>query len=223
MNTLFTLRGPGLLVAVLLAAFAAFPASAADRGYVGGGGHVGAFRGGGLRGAYGWRGGYGGWRGYGFYPGWGYGWGWGGLGYGLFFAGLPLYYSTLWWDGVPYYYAAGDYYRWNTTVGEYETVAPPAGLQSQVGAPQGGSTDLFVYPKNGQSAEQQARDKFECHSWAKDQTGFDPTQPGGAAAADPTKPGTVAHVPPMPEWAAKRQDYLRAQTACLEGRGYSVR
>jgi hypothetical protein len=214
MNTRFNLTGRGVFAALALALFAASPASAGDRGFGAVGGHAGAFRGG--PGAYGWRGGYGfrgGWRGYGFYPGWG--WGWGGLGYGLFFAGLPFYYSTLWWEGVPYYYAAGNYYQWNSGVGEYETVPAPPGLQSQVAAQQPGTTDLFVYPKNGQSAEQQARDKFECHSRAKDQTGFDPTQPGGTADA--------AHVPPAAEWAAKRQDYARAQTACLEGRGYSVR
>jgi hypothetical protein len=211
MNTRFSLKVPALVAAVLLAALAAFPAAARDGGFGAGGGHVAGFRGG--PGAFGWRGGFGfrgGWRGYGFYPGWG----WGGLGYGLFFGALPFYYSTLWWDGVPYYYAAGDYYRWNSVVGEYETVPAPPGLQSQVGAQQP-ATELFVYPKSGQSAEQQARDKFECHSWAKDQTGFDPTQPGGTAAA--------GRAPPAAEWAAKRQDYARAQTACLEGRGYSVR
>jgi hypothetical protein len=211
MNTQFNLKVPAVVAAVLLTALAAFPAAARDGGFGAGGGRVAAFRGG--PGAFGWRGGFGfrgGWRGYGFYPGWG----WGGLGYGLFFGALPFYYSTLWWDGVPYYYAAGDYYRWNSVVGEYETVPAPPGLQSQVGAQQP-ATELFVYPKSGQSAEQQARDKFECHSWAKDQTGFDPTQPGGTAAA--------GRAPPAAEWAAKRQDYARAQTACLEGRGYSVR
>jgi hypothetical protein len=211
MYTQFNLKVPAVVAAVFLAALAAFPAAAHGGGFGAGGGHVAAFRGG--PGAFGWRGGFGfrgGWRGYGFYPGWG----WGGLGYGLFFGALPFYYSTLWWDGVPYYYAAGDYYRWNSTVGEYETVPAPPGLQSQVGAQQP-ATELFVYPKSGQSAEQQARDKFECHSWAKDQTGFDPTQPGGTAATGRARPAA--------EWAAKRQDYARAQTACLEGRGYSVR
>ena len=26
--------------------------------------------------------------------------------------------------------------------------------------------DLFIYPAEGQSEEQQSRDRFECHSWA---------------------------------------------------------
>ncbi|MGB6355875.1 MAG: hypothetical protein WBF21_18025 [Steroidobacteraceae bacterium] len=173
-----------------------------------GGGHaaVGGYRGGygygGYRGGYyGWRGGYGGWRG-GYYGPWG--WGWGGLGLGLYFASLPLYYSTYWWNGVPYYYADNTYYRWDGTINQYETVSPPAGLQGQAGAPAPGVSELIAYPKNGQSQDQQGKDKFECHQWAVSQTGFDPTQPAGATAA------------------AKRPDYLRAQAACLEGRGYSV-
>jgi hypothetical protein len=173
------------------------------------GGHAGAAVGhagyGGYRGGYaGYRGGYGygyGWRGgYGYYGPWG----WGGLGLGLYFATLPLYYSTYWWGGVPYYYADNNYYRWNGTVNQYETVSPPAGMGGQ--EPQGsGTSELIAYPKNGQSEEQQGKDKFECHRWAAGQTGFDPTQVASATAA------------------GKRSDYFRAQAACLEGRGYSVK
>ena len=61
-----------------------------------------------------------------------------------------------------------------------------------------------VLRKNGQTEEQQATDKYECHKWAASQTGFDPTQAGGTAPN-------------------RRSDYLRAQAACLEGRGYSVK
>jgi hypothetical protein len=125
---------------------------------------------------------------------------------GLYVATLPLYYSTLWWDGVPYYYADNTYYRWNGTVNQYETVTPPPELQGEAAAAQSpGAAGLIVYPKNGQSEEQQGKDKFECHRWAAGQTGFDPTQVTGAPA-----PG-------------KRSDYFRAQAACLEGRGYSVK
>ncbi|HFD78812.1 MAG TPA: hypothetical protein ENK05_00280 [Gammaproteobacteria bacterium] len=38
------------------------------------------------------------------------------------------------------------------------------------------AADLMIYPAKGQSAEQQEKDKFECYSWAKQQTGFDPMQ-----------------------------------------------
>ena len=180
-----------------------------------GGGHVGAYGGyrgggyagyGGYRGGYGWHGGYGygGWRG-----GWGccgWGWGWGGLGLGLYFATLPLYYQTYWWNGVPYYYADNTYYIYDPNAKQYQTVAPPDGLQSQVaptGAAPATGSGLIAYPKNGQSDDQQSKDKYECHKWAAGQTGYDPTT--GAAAP-----------------AAKRPDYMRAQAACLEGRGYSV-
>ena len=34
--------------------------------------------------------------------------------------------------------------------------------------------DPIVYPAQNQSQEQTEKDKFECYSWAKGQTGFDP-------------------------------------------------
>jgi len=36
--------------------------------------------------------------------------------------------------------------------------------------------DLMIYPAKGQSANQQKRDRAECHLWAVDQTGFDPSR-----------------------------------------------
>ena len=33
---------------------------------------------------------------------------------------------------------------------------------------------VYAYPRNGQSGEQQQRDKFECHQWAVQQSGLDP-------------------------------------------------
>lgn len=217
----------GVLSAVVLSTSAFAQHAGGGGGHVGGGGgghavaggHPGAYGGyrggyyGGYRGGYygGWRGGYyGGWRGGGWgCCGWGWGWGWG-LGAGLYFATLPLYYQTYYWGGVPYYYADNTYYIYDPNVKQYETVAPPDGLSAQVqgspgaqgGAPAGGG-DIIAYPKNGQPAELQAKDKFECHEWAAGQTGYDPTT--GASAP-----------------ANKRNDYMRAQAACLEGRGYSV-
>jgi hypothetical protein len=168
-------------------------------GFRGGGGYRGAgyggYRGGYWgRGGYGWRGGYG-------------GWGWGGLGLGLYFASLPFYYSTFWADGVPYYYADDNYYQWDANVGEYQTVSPPADIQRQVEMQ---SPDLIAYPKNAQTTEQQATDKSECRTWAVSQSGFDPTQ---AVTTQGTTTGSTN----------KRSDYMRAQAACLEGRGYSVK
>jgi hypothetical protein len=211
MQKLNKIRSLSLAVCASVALASSAPAFAQHAGGHVGGGYGGGHFGGGYRGGYGgYRGGYGGWRGgYGWRGGfWGpWGWGWGGVGLGLYFATLPYYYSTYWWGGVPYYYADNTYYRWDAGVGQYETVAPPAGLQNQGGvAAQGAaSSDLIAYPKNGQTQEQVGKDKFECYRWAVGQTGFDPTQPGGGAA-----PGN-------------RSNYLRAQAACLEGRGYSVK
>jgi hypothetical protein len=86
-------------------------------------------------------------------------------------------------------------------------VSPPPEVQQQAAAQ---SPNLIAYPKNGQSVAQQATDKAECHTWAKAQSGFDPT---------PTVPGQGAADGP----SVKRSDYTRAQAACFEGRGYSVK
>ncbi len=32
------------------------------------------------------------------------------------------------------------------------------------------ASDVFVYPKNGQSKDQQEQDQFACYKWAKEQT-----------------------------------------------------
>jgi hypothetical protein len=34
---------------------------------------------------------------------------------------------------------------------------------------------MYVYPQRGQSEQQQQRDRGECHVWAVQQTGYDPT------------------------------------------------
>jgi hypothetical protein len=151
---------------------------------------------------------------------------------GVFVPVLPLAYTTIWVGGLPYYYANDTYYEWNDAQHGYQVVEPPAGAEveqagsdapadapppsdqdyaappppasadqpPQAGAPTGG---LFVYPINGQSEQQQSQDKWECHKWAVGQTGYDPTAQG-------SNPGG-------------RPGYQRAMTACLQGRGYSVK
>src|ERR671913_724630 len=48
----------------------------------------------------------------------------------------------------------------------------------------------YVYPAKGQSADKQKKDEYECHQWAVNQTGFDPTKaPPPAAAAPPPATG----------------------------------
>ncbi len=154
------------------------------------------------------------------------------------------------------------------------------------------SDRLYVHPSAGQSEQQLADDRYACHRWAVEQTGYDPTretgyEPGpetvrvpvgenpkegatgkgmlaGAAAgavigAIDDHPGRGAaigavvgaiagsEVERTGEEAARseaeakarvqaeaigerrdariqqRQDYNRANAACLEGRGYTVR
>jgi hypothetical protein len=54
------------------------------------------------------------------------------------------------------------------------------------------SAEVFAYPKKGQSQQQFEQDQFQCHQWAKGQTGVDPTQPQqGAAAPPPQRGGAV--------------------------------
>ena len=41
---------------------------------------------------------------------------------------------------------------------------------------------MYVYPNQGQSPDQQNRDRYECHTWSVQQTGVDPTNPYMAGA-----------------------------------------
>jgi len=136
---------------------------------------------------------------------------------------LPDFYTTVWFGGVPYYYANDTYYLWNRDARGYVVTQPPgdpdqgavgqppadAGAAPAVGGPGGAGDDFFMYPRNNQTAEDQARDRFECHQWAVTQTGYDPSEPGGGVS--PAQSG------------GKRSDYRRAISACLEGRQYSVK
>ena len=128
---------------------------------------------------------------------------------GAFVPVLPAFYSTVWWSGVPYYYADDTYYSWNTGANEYEVVQPPNGIENGGTTQAPPSGEIYVYPKNGQSADQQAKDRYECHRAAVADTGYDPTVAGGGVPADSA--------------ANRRADYMRAQSACLDARGYSVK
>lgn len=119
--------------------------------------------------------------------------------YGVVIDGLPAFATLLTIGAVTYWYANGTYYR-AVPAGGYEVVAPPPGADD----PLPGAQRTFVYPREGQSAEKQADDEYECHRWAVGQSGYDPT------AANPGNAGA-------------RPDYNRAQAACLEGRGYTVK
>lgn len=120
---------------------------------------------------------------------------------------LPPFHTTIWVGGVPYYYADGVYYQWRPAERVYVVSEPPQ--ESSVATMPAEPEELFIYPKQGQSEAQVAADRYECHRWAREQSGFDPTQP----------PANISES----QLAAKRSDYRRAITACLEARGYSVK
>lgn len=170
-----------------------------------------------YRGGHYWRGGY--WHG-GYWPYVYYrpGWCW-------FYPVLPIGYATFWWGGLPYYYWNNLYYTWSPGYNGYVVTDPPplaggyddsgsadsgavtaepSDAAPAPGAGTAGGSDLFVYPRNGQSEQQSSTDRYECHSWAVNQTGFDPTR------SQQTGTGSVA-------------DYRRAMIACLDARGYSAR
>jgi hypothetical protein len=190
--------------------YGGYPAAYHGGGYAGG--HAAYGRPGGYYGGHGystgayWRGGY--WHG-GFWPRayYGYGFSW-------FLPILPLAYATYWYGGIPYYYANDVYYTWNPSYEGYvatdpppvtdqsgaaasgAAVAPTAAPMPAPGDSGGAAGQIFMYPKNGQSAEQQATDKAECQQWASQQAG---------------------------QVAQNGSDYQRAMAACVEGRGYSAR
>ena len=140
--------------------------------------------------------------------------------------------------------------------------------------------EVIAYPARGQTPEQLDRDRYECHRWAAQQTGFDPAQlpsapagqpvaqepvpgsglavgaiagavlgsiiaprgsEGGGAVVGAITGGAIGAATENAERADAQRDramahssggvyhgeragaYRRAMSACLEGRGYSVK
>jgi hypothetical protein len=140
--------------------------------------------------------------------------------------------------------------------------------------------EVIAYPARGQTPEQLDRDRYDCHRWAAQQTGFDPTQSpstptgqsvaqepvpgsglavgaiagavlgsiiaprgseGGGAVVGAITGGAIGAAAENAERADAQRDramaqssggayhgdragaYRRAMSACLEGRGYSVK
>src|ERR1700727_1152820 len=52
-------------------------------------------------------------------------------------------------------------------------VVPPPRTVAVAGPP---PQRIYVYPANGQTPEQTDRDRYECHNWAVQQTGVDPSR-----------------------------------------------
>lgn len=123
--------------------------------------------------------------------------------YGVRVTSLPGYAQEMWIGGALFFLAADTYYQYLSDTGEYVVVNPqvPASSPAQGSA---NGYDLIAYPMYGQPGRQQDEDRYQCHRWAVDQSGFDPT--------------AATHAPP-PDIA---DTYRRALGACLSGRGYSV-
>ena len=105
---------------------------------------------------------------------------------------------------APYFYA--PYYAPPPEVIQEQ---PPVYFQPAPSVTPPSTERIFVYPRQGQSEELQAKDRYECHSWAVSQTGYDPIQP----------PASI----PTAQMNQKRADYHRALDACLDGRGYTMK
>lgn len=54
---------------------------------------------------------------------------------------------------------------------------------------------LIIYPSQGQSQEQQDKDRYECHTWAVQQSGFDPSVATAAAPPPAAPPPPAAQAP----------------------------
>jgi hypothetical protein len=122
--------------------------------------------------------------------------------YGVRVRYLPSYAEQVWIGSIGYFLVAGTYYLWQAGSQDYEVVEPPQ--QPQTVAVTQSPYEVVAYPMYNQSPDQQARDHYECHGWAVQQSGFDP------ASASYAPPAYVA------------DNYRRALGACLSGRGYSI-
>jgi hypothetical protein len=109
---------------------------------------------------------------------------------------------------APYYYAPyySPYYAPPTVIIREQ---PPVYFQPAPSVTPSSTERIFVYPRQGQSEELQAKDRYECHSWAVSQTHYDPTQPTSGM--------------PEAQLNQMRADYQRAMGACLDGRGYTMK
>jgi hypothetical protein len=126
-----------------------------------------------------------------------------GVPYGLFVTTLPGAYSSFWYGGSRYFYADDTYYTYEPVRRGYVVSRSPYGGDEEESSDTNYGDELFIYPAKGQTEQQQADDRYECHSWAVGETHYDPIDD---------------------DYDAKeREGYQRAVTACLTGRGYTVK
>jgi len=114
--------------------------------------------------------------------------------------------GALGWSLWPYYYPSYYYYP---PPPDYYYPPPDQSSPLPPPASEGSAAKLFIYPRQGQSEEQKARDVEKCHEWAVGQTSFDPTKP-------------LVGVPNA-QIIQKNGEYFRAIGACLDVQGYTLR
>jgi Family of unknown function (DUF6515) len=116
---------------------------------------------------------------------------------GIIIPVLPPAYVTLMIGGAPYYYANGVYYA--AAQQGYAVVAAPPGAETAQPLPPAAVPVALpapiIYPRNGQSVAQTQADQQECSRWA-------------AAQPNATVDASV---------------FQRSVSACMDGRGYTVR
>ena len=127
------------------------------------------------------------------------------IGIGVSF--LPPFYTTVWFGGSPYYYADQTYYAWRPERREYVVTQPPRSNRT-------GRT----IPAATRSSCTRRTDRARSSS-RRIATNATPG-PCSRAASIPRARAAVSR---DSEIESKRADYRRAEGACLEGRGYSVK
>lgn len=117
---------------------------------------------------------------------------------------LPYGFIAFSLGGFTYYYVNDTYYLWDDNYAAYVVVEKPVAADEAIAA----ATEdrLFVYPNHGQNEEQQSTDRYECHRWAVHESHADPSLDD--------EDDLSLH---------DKRNYKRAISACLEGRGYTVK
>ena len=70
-------------------------------------------------------------------------------------------------------------YRWTTVLA----------VMLMITAGSANASDFFIYPAEGQDAEQQELDEFQCQRFARERTGFDPMATPRASSPAPQQQG----------------------------------
>lgn len=83
--------------------------------------------------------------------------------------------------------------------------------------------DLSVFQKEGASEEEQSKDRYECHRFAVQVTGFDPAvRPPDVSP--PMRPKDEAELKAHQAVERRKQQmkYNDALSQCMKGRGYTI-